>query len=313
MRSGAAAGHTGYFHEAGFYSTDDELLDLVVPFLEEGIAAGEPTLMAFGPANEKLVHSVMDTSRVTTIPGNEQYLRPAVAIRNYREALARHVADGATQVRVVGDVPHPGYGEPWDWWSRYEAVVNQAYEEFPIWGLCPYDTRITPEHVLGDVVRTHPMLAIADGRHVHNGEYVDPVSFLPSWRDAPRPECEDGPPMAELTNPSAAVAREAVRVALAPTSIEPARAEDFVMAVSEAVTNAFVHGKPPLRLRIWRHLDRAVVTVTDGGEGPVDLFTGLVAARESRSAGVGLWMAYQICRHVSMYGDDEGFVVRLEC
>jgi anti-sigma regulatory factor (Ser/Thr protein kinase) len=312
MRSGAAAGHTGYFHEAAFYSSDEELLDLVVPFLEAGIAAGEPTLMAFGPANEELVRSAMDLSGVTVLPGHEQYLRPAVAIRNYQEALAGYVAEGAQQIRAVGDVPHPGYGEPWDWWSRYEAVINRAYDDFPIWGLCPYDTRIAPEHVLADVLHTHPNLATADGRHVRNDEYQDPLGFLPPWREAPRPE-PDGPPQAELTDPSAAEARQAVRVALARTTIDPERAEDFVMAVSETVTNAFVHGKPPLRLRIWREPDRAVVTVTDAGDGPADPFAGLVAARESRSAGVGLWMAHQICRHVALYGDDEGFVVRLVC
>jgi anti-sigma regulatory factor (Ser/Thr protein kinase) len=313
MRSGAAAGHTGYFHEAAFYSSDDELLDLVVPFLEGGIAAGEPTLMAFGSANEKLVRSVMDVSKLTVIPGTEQYLRPAVAIRSYREALAGYVAGGATQIRAVGEVPHPGHGELWDWWSRYEAVVNRAYDDFPIWGLCPYDTRITPDHVLGDVRRTHPNLVGADGRHLRNDEYQEPASFLPSWQDAPRPVLPDGPPLAELTDPSAADARQAVRVALAPANIDPARTQDFVMAVSEVVTNGFVHGRPPLRVRIWRESDSAVVTVTDGGGGPADPFAGLVAAQESRSAGVGLWMAHQICRHVAMYGDDEGFVVRLVC
>jgi anti-sigma regulatory factor (Ser/Thr protein kinase) len=313
MRSGAAAGHTGYFHEAAFYSSDDEFLDLVVPFLQAGVAAGEPTLMAFGPTNEKLVRSAMDTSKLTVVPGDEQYLRPAVAIRRYQEALARYVADGAAQIRAVGDVPHPGCGEPWDWWARYEAVINRAYDDFPIWGLCPYDTRIAPPDVLADVARTHPITATADGRHLRSDEYVDPASFLPSWREAPRPEPEPGPPLAELTDPSAAEARQAVRVALVPTTIDPVRAEDFVMAVSEAVTNAFVHGNPPLRLRIWRDMERAVVTVTDSGAGPADPFAGLVAAKESRSAGVGLWMAHQICRHVAMYGDDEGFVVRLVC
>lgn len=313
MKPGAAAGHAGFRHEAGFYSSDEEFLDLVVPFLEAGVAAGEPTLMAFAPANEKLVSSAMDTSKLTVIPGDEQYLRPAVAIRRYQEALARHVADGAARIRAVGDVPHPGRGEPWDWWARYESVANRAFDGFPMWGLCPYDTRTAPPEVLADVMRTHPLLASGGGRHRPNADYLDPVRFLPLWRDAPRPAPEPGPPLAELADPSAAQARQAVRAVLGATSIEPARAEDFVVAVSEAVTNAFVHGKPPLRVRIWRDFDRAVVTVADGGTGPADPFAGLVAAEESRSAGVGLWMAHQICRHVAMYGDDEGFVVRLVC
>ncbi|SFK74322.1 Anti-sigma regulatory factor (Ser/Thr protein kinase) [Amycolatopsis sacchari] len=313
MRSGAAAGHTGYYHETAFYSSDQELLDVVVPFLEDGLAAGEPVLVAFGPVNQRLLTSAMDTSKLTVIAGEEQYLRPASAIRRYRELFARYVEQGVSQIRVVGDVPHPGVGEPWDWWARYEAVVNHAYDDFPLWGLCPYDVRITPEHVLADVARTHPHVATPDGGHLDNDGYRDPAGFLPTWRDAPRPGPEPGPPSAELVGPTAADARRVVRAALAGTGIDADRAEDFVMAVSEAVTNASVHGKPPVRLRIWPGDDRAVATVTDGGEGPVDPFAGLLATAETRSAGVGLWMAHQICRHVSLYRDEEGFTVRLVC
>ncbi|GHF63806.1 anti-sigma regulatory factor (Ser/Thr protein kinase) [Amycolatopsis bartoniae] len=313
MRTGAAEGHEGYFHEAAFYASDQELLDVVVPFLEEGVAAGEPVLVAFGPVNERLLGTAFDLAKVTVIPGDEQYLRPAVAIRRYRELFARCVADGAAQVRVVGDVPHPGAGQPWDWWARYESVVNRVFDDFPLWGLCPYDTRITPEHVLDDVVRTHPRLATVDGRHVHNDGYEVPARFLSPWREAPRPLPEAEPPVTDLRDPTAAEARRELRAALGPSGIGRDRTEDFVMAVSEAVTNAFVHGRPPLRVRIWSGPGRAVVTVTDGGAGPVDPFTGLVAAKETRSAGVGLWMAHQICRHVCMYADEEGFVVRLEC
>ena len=40
MRTGAARGHAGHFHEAGFYGSDTEFRALIVPFAEEGIAAG---------------------------------------------------------------------------------------------------------------------------------------------------------------------------------------------------------------------------------------------------------------------------------
>jgi hypothetical protein len=40
VRTGAAAGHRGYFHETAFYSSDEEFLAIVVPFLE-GSDAGD--------------------------------------------------------------------------------------------------------------------------------------------------------------------------------------------------------------------------------------------------------------------------------
>ena len=38
MRTGAAAGHVGYFHEAVCYDSDEHLLGVVVPFLLDGVA-----------------------------------------------------------------------------------------------------------------------------------------------------------------------------------------------------------------------------------------------------------------------------------
>ena len=54
-----------------------------------------------------------------------------------------------------------------------EAAVNEAYAEFPIWGMCPYDTRITPPAVLADVAATHPHLADAHGGHRRNDDHRD--------------------------------------------------------------------------------------------------------------------------------------------
>ena len=46
MRTGAAANHVGYFHEAAIYDSDDEFLDVVVPHLAEAVAAGEPAIVS---------------------------------------------------------------------------------------------------------------------------------------------------------------------------------------------------------------------------------------------------------------------------
>jgi anti-sigma regulatory factor (Ser/Thr protein kinase) len=312
MRSGAAAGHRGFFHEAALYSSDEELLDVTVPFLEGGIAAGEPTVAVLTPEHEKLFRSAMDLSKLTVVPAVDEYPRPAVALRRYRELIGSMV-DGAEQVRVVGHVPHPGTGEPWDWWARYEALINKVFAGFPLWGLCSYDTRITPDAVLDDVHRTHPYLLTAERGHAVNGGFEEPHRFPASWRDAPRPEPEPGAPFFELTGATAAEARQAVRMAAAQTDLDRARCEDFVMAVSEIVTNGSVHGCSPVRLRLWRTADRLVATVTDRGTGPADPFAGLIATEDSRTAGLGLWIAFQVCRHVALYRDDEGFVVRLVC
>ena len=87
--------------------------------------------------------------------------------------------------------------------------------------------------------------------------------------------------------------------------------EDLVFAVSEAVTNAVAHGRPPVRFRLWTAPDRIVATVTDRGDGPADPFVGLLPVTDSCSAGLGLWLTHQLCSHVTLHTTDEGFTIRL--
>ena len=87
--------------------------------------------------------------------------------------------------------------------------------------------------------------------------------------------------------------------------------EHLVFAVSEAVTNALTHGRPPVRFRLWSAPDRIVATVTDRGDGPADPFAGLLPVTDTCSAGLGLWLTHQLCSHVTLDTTDDGFTIRL--
>ncbi|MFI9006322.1 anti-sigma factor RsbA family regulatory protein [Actinosynnema sp. NPDC053489] len=306
MRSGAARGHVGYFHEVAFCGGDEDYRRVVVPFVDEGVAACEPVVVACRPANERLVReAIADPRGVVFLPGAGQYDRPTEAIVAYRKLFAGYA--GAPQVRVVGDVPHPGVGASWDWWSRYEAAVNQVFDEFPVWGLCPYDLRVTPARVLADVVRTHPRVAGADGSHLPNPRYRSTWA-LPS---AGPTAFEAGRPVVELTDPTPAEARRAVAGACAGVPLSRDEVDDIVYAASEAVTNAQAHGVPPVRLRAWAGPSRVLVAVTDRGEGPTSPTAGLVPTDRTATAGVGLWLTHRTCRDVTMTRDPEGYTIRI--
>ncbi|HVL82930.1 MAG TPA: anti-sigma factor RsbA family regulatory protein [Pseudonocardia sp.] len=306
MRTGAAAGTRGYFHEAARYSSDAEFLAIVLPFVQAGAAAGEPVMLALGERNEGLVRAALpDLCGLTFIPGEKQYVTPAHAIRTVRDRLAARTADGARQIRIVGDVPTAG----WHRWARYEAAVNRAYDDFPVWGLCPYDTRSTPPEVLADVARTHPRLHTADGGHVVNPDFENPEAFLTDRLLQPRP-AEPGPALLDTAVAGADQVRHLVRD-LAAAELAQDHVDDLVLAASEVVTNALVHGREPVRLRLWRAPARVVVAITDGGCGVRDPYSGLLPARRSASAGLGLWLCHQICRDVGFHRDEDGFTVRL--
>lgn len=313
MRSGAAAGTDGYFHEAAFYGSDDEFLAIVLPFVTDGVDAGEPTLVTLAESNSALLESALtDTAGITFIPAGTHYARPATAIRSYQELMADYTQRGAAQIRIVGDVPHPGFGAPWGWWARYEAAVNDAYAAFPVWGLCPYDVRTASAAVLADVARTHPRLVTSDGRHLQNPEFATSAVVLDDLMNGP-PSAEPGLPTIELFDPTAAAARSAVQSAAAggPTTVTAGEVQDLVFAVSEAVENAAVYGATPVRVRVWRHVDRLVAHITDAGPGPRHPLTGLIRAVDSASAGVGLWLAHQMCSDVTLHRSPEGFTLRV--
>lgn len=312
MAVGAPARRRGHVHQALFYGSDDELLDAVVPFLEQGLAASEPALVALNDRATGLLRAHVDHPELVFHAGRDRHRDPASTIRHHREVIAAHLADGAQRVRVIGEVPHPGHGSPWDWWARYEAAVNHAYAEFPLRHMCPYDLRITPRSVVEDVTRTHPWFASDRGLHMANPRYEDPRRFLldrpPAGAHPVEATCD---PRFDLLDPSPADARRAVRACGELLAAGTVDIEDVVMCVSEAITNALVHGKPPVRMRIWSTADHLVASVSDRGVGPGDPFVGLLPSASPGSAGLGLWMAHQLCSHLTLDRTGSGFTVRL--
>ncbi|CAN5166927.1 hypothetical protein BH24ACT1_BH24ACT1_10960 [soil metagenome] len=313
MTRDVLVGETSFCHDAMFYESDDEFVSIVAPFLEGGVAGGEPTLAALGDEHTELMRSAVSVpAGVTFFPSAAHYDRPAATIKADQELFAGYISGGAESIRVVGEVPHSGEGASWNEWARYEATVNRAFESFPLWGLCAYDLRTTPADVVDDVQRTHPFLTTANGYHLDNDRYEDPVAFLAN-RPHPDPDPLEGDlPTLELVQPSPAVARHAVADVTRGMGLGPGEVDDLVVAVSEVVTNAILHGQPPATLRAWAAPGRIVVTVHDLGPGPSDPFAGLIPApRGDGEGGFGLWIAHQLCQRVCLDADADGFTVRL--
>jgi anti-sigma regulatory factor (Ser/Thr protein kinase) len=313
-----AAGGPGrrHVHEALFYKSDDELLGAVVPFLEQGLAAAEPTLVVLNDRAAELLRSAVGESDLVFLGGRDRRHNPASVIADHRELIGGHVSGGARHIRVLGEVPHPGHGSPWDWWARYEAAINHAYAEYPLWNVCPYDLRITPDAVVDDVARTHPWLAADDGSHVENPRYEDPRQFVLQRPATPDPLETASAPQFDLLDPAPADARRAVRACCELLPPDAFDVDDVVLCVNEAVTNALLHGRRPVRVRFWSTADRIVATVADRGEGPGDPFVGLLPTQRGEaalagSAGLGLWMAHQMCSHLTFDRTEGGFTIRL--
>ena len=312
MTTGTARGQAGLIHEAGFYASDAEFRALIVPFAEEGIAAGEPVIIGYDDRKSDLLRSWLSNPSAVEFLGDKSlYATPARTIATYRQLFEFHVAMGAAQIRIAGDVPHPGNGGRYEGWDRYETAINTIWQGFPVWARCLYDTTTTPPAVLDIVERTHPRLVSPLGACWVSARYQDALAFegLPYTPDP----LEDAPPVTELVDRPAAQARRAL-MRVGRGRVPSATLQDLLIGVTEAVTNAQSHGRPPVTVRIWAAADHIVVTVHDTGHGPVDPLAGLVPAPDStpdRRLGMGLWVMHQLDLDVALRPTGDGFTVRL--
>jgi anti-sigma regulatory factor (Ser/Thr protein kinase) len=246
---------------------------------------------------------------VTFLADKSVYAAPARAIAAYRRLFEFHAALGAGQIRVTGEVPHPGNGGRFDGWDRYEAAVNTVWEDFPVWGLCLYDTATAPAAVLDVAERTHPRIVAPSGAHRANDRFQG-ISVFEALPIVPDP-LEKTRPMIELADRSAAEARLAL-AQIGEGRIAGPILEDLLIGVTEAVSNALLHGHGSVTVRIWAAADRIVINVHDQGRGPADPLAGLVPASSNiPDAGLGLWLIHQLDIDVALNQADDGFTVRL--
>ncbi len=312
MDAGPRGVTSAFRHQVAFYESDRGFLDIVTPFLQQGVAAGEPTVAALNRSHATLVRTALPGPGVTYLPDGFEPDRPAITIKACQELFAGHVAGGAECIRLVGEVPLPMLGNPWDSWSSFESVINQAFVTFPLWGLYVYERCRLPPKILHQVERTHPYLFTADGGYVDSDYYQDPSRFMADRPRAAPEAIESDRPAVVLVQPFPVAARHAVAKLGAGSDVGTAEIDDLIVAVSEVVTNAILHGRPPTTLRAWADRGCVVVTVHDRGSGPENPFVGFLPTDKGHAeGGYGLWIAHQLCHRVSLDADDDGFTVRL--
>ena len=317
MRTGAAHGRVGHVHEAGFYTSDAEFLALIVPFVTGGIAAGEPVVIGYDDRKCDLLRAELPRpDAVSFIADTHLYATPAGAIDAYRQQFERHVAAGAEQIRIAGDVPHEGNGGRFAGWDRYESAVNVVWQDYPVYSRCLYDATTVADRVRDVVERTHRRVLTADGAVVTSPRYQEVADFE---RPPPAPDpLEATPPTVALIGASPRKTRHQVAEA-AHGRIDAATVRELLFAVSEAVHNAHLHGQRPITVKAWTGPDRIVVRVHDDGPGPADPLTGLVPAPGAiagaggiAGAGLGLWLIHQFTNiDIDLLAATDGFTVRL--
>jgi anti-sigma regulatory factor (Ser/Thr protein kinase) len=297
----------GFAHAALVYDGPEQFADAVLPFLAEGIEAGEPALVAVGAGHIEPLRDALGEADVTFVDMAELGRNPGRIIPAWAGFIGDHP-----------DTPVRGVGEP-IWAGRssaelvecqlHESLLNLAFAEADGFRLlCPYDRTALDDAVLHEAGCGHPSL-------VEHGAWNDSPAYRDSDRllapfDAPLPRPRGATEAFSFDRDSLDELRALVRHRGLRAGLSERRAQDFVLAVNEAATNSVCHAGGQGVLRVWIEDDALLCEVRDPGvvEDPL---AGRRAPSFDRVGGLGLYIAHQLCDLVQLRSGPLGTVVRL--
>jgi transcriptional repressor of dcmA and dcmR len=153
-------------HVAPIYGSDPGGLRLTVPFLVDGLRAGQPCFLeATGPVLERYVRALteqgIDFAAVTESGQLLALAGPGTnaeeAIRNWEELFGKALEGGPTVLRVVGEMASVRgiFGSDAEM-MRYEEAYEVMARRFPTVTLCQYDAREFNGEIMLRVMKAHP-------------------------------------------------------------------------------------------------------------------------------------------------------------
>jgi hypothetical protein len=304
-----ARARQSYRHEAFLWRGHDDFVQQLVPFVRDGIEAGEAVMVAVTPEHIGWIRNELGPSaaQVHFVDMTELGRNPARIIPAWQQFLDEWSGDGR---------PARGIGEP-IWVGRrpeevvecqlHEALLNLAVDpELPFWLVCPYDAEHLGEDVLAEAGRSHPAIATSasyQGSPGYRGHSHAEAMFSAML-----------PPVGGRLTGTATSWSDAI--AAADHVILEAAAADLwshkVVALAEAVRalvgDSLGRGAAEAVVRLWDEPDVVVCEVAD-----TTVTGNLLAGRQAPlpSGKDALWQANQLCDLVQVRSDDHGTTVRL--
>ena len=303
--------HRSYRHEALLYDGTDGFLAALVPFLAEGVTAGQPTMVATSADRCDLLARELgaDADRVDFVDMAELGGNPARIIPAWERFITAH-ADSGQPVRGVGEPVWPGRRQvELEECHLHEGLLNLAIApDTPMWLICPYDTAALPAEVLTEVERTHPMVLASQsyrGSTAYGGAYHVGSIFgrrLPDPPESAACRAFDRDALASLPG--------LVTECATAHRVPPGKRVGLAEAVFDLAKDCVECGDGSGTLTMWC-TDHAFCCQLDDRGVVLDPMTGRrVAASGSVNRG-GLWTANERCDLVQLRSSGAGTSVRL--
>ena len=293
-------------HSALVYSSADDYLERAVPFVTEGLEAGDGVIVANTKPGLGMMREALGpaAAEVTFIDNSSAYTRPVRTLAAYHGIFVEKL-EKTPSMRAVSDVQVGPEPAEWDLWTTYEAVTNRAFAHLPVWVLCSYDANRVPPPVLETVTQTHPEVLAGEARSTSD-HYEDPGRLVRLLTVQPEPL----PNLRSLPFGSTAEElREALARELVAEGVPDAKVVDLLLAATEIAANADRHGGGVKEVRAGRAHGRFVCEIVDPGGGFDDPLAGYLAPRPG--TGSGLWIARQLAWQLEFFRGPAGFTARL--
>jgi anti-sigma regulatory factor (Ser/Thr protein kinase) len=300
-----------FVHEALLYSGDDEFVAGTLPFVEEGLEAGDPVVVATSRDKIDLLgrHLNGQSEAVHFVDMHALGVNPGAIISAWREFVTKRDAHGG-RLWGIGEPAWPGRSAAeLAECHRHECLLNLAFADTPAFRLlCPYDTGALAPEVIEHVHVSHPVI-VRDGARQASARYAGLAGI------------EDvlGEPLPEPAVPAQGLAfnagtlpglRRFVFASSRAAGMDDSLADDLVLAVNELATNSVRHAGGGGTLRVWHDGGALVWEVRDHGL-IADPLAGRQRPPRDDEGGYGLWMVNQLCELVQVRTSEAGTVVRL--
>lgn len=297
-------------HEALLYANVDQFVAGTVPFIRDGVRAGEPVLVV-EPApkidvlREALGHEA-DAVLFADMAGVGA--NPARIIPAWQDFVSRH--DGAGRLRGIGEpIWKERTPDELIECQRHESLLNVAFGRGrPWWLLCPYDTEKLDAAVIDEARRSHEF--VTDEGHAQRSDVFRGLEASGAPFDVPLPQRGTALDRIPFGPSELASVRNLVAHHADAAGLDAMRAAELVVAVNEVATNSINHGGGRGTLTIWQEASAVICDISDRGH-----FDKALADRERPSETVaaprGLWLANQLCDLVQIRTLPDGTVVRL--
>jgi len=300
-----ARSQQSYRHEAFLWHGASDFTAGIVPFIIDGLEAGEPVMVAVSALHTKWLRDALDGhTEVEFVDMDELGRNPARIIPAWQQFL--NARSG----------PVRGIGEP-IWRGRrpeelaecqlHEAMLNIAIDpETPFWLICSYDAATLSPAVVEEAHRSHPL--IIDAGSYQGSTHYTGRAHVDEMFAAELSELVGQPIATAFTAHNVSRLYTYIKLELYIAGLPAGAAGDLAVITQQLALNSLQRGAAEVTVQIWSQPQALICEVVDDTVIDHLLLGRRVPIDDEHD---GLWRANQRCDLVQMRSSSAGTTVRL--